>query len=320
MFHVQHWERGLLEMAHSALDSGIAAHEHASDSAVLEFAYRRSEEITRHNSKTFFMASGLLPWAKRRAARAMYAFCRISDDLVDRPASANGAQELESWRRMVQFGVQGGNLPESAHEVSLAWADARRAYRIPRGYVDQLIDGISLDLRQARYETFADLARYCYGVACTVGLMAMHVTGYSGREAIPYAIRLGVALQLTNILRDVGEDWRSGRLYLPREDLEAFDISEEQISEGVVDHRWRAMMRYQIERARHLYAGALPGVALLNRDGRFAIAASGELYRGILDRIEANDYNVFNRRASLGALGKLSRLPGIWLRSQTARV
>lgn len=320
MFQVKHWERGLLELAQAALESDITAHDHPADSSALQSAYRHSEEITRRHSKTFFMASGLLPWHKRRAVRAMYAFCRVSDDLVDRPEKAGRDDVLESWRRLVHFGAPSADLPEGSSEVSLAWADARRAFRIPRGYVDQLIDGISLDLQHVRYDTFAELARYCYGVACTVGLMSMHVTGYSSREAIPYAIRLGVALQLTNILRDVGEDWRAGRLYLPREDLEAFDIREEQIAEGVVDHRWRAMMRYQISRARHLYSEALPGVAMLNRDGRFAIAAAGELYRGILDRIEASDYNVFTHRASLGALGKLRRLPGIWLRAQTARV
>jgi phytoene synthase len=322
MLTAHHWERSLLDMAHDALDSASEeahfAHAHAADRAVLDAAYRRSEEITRDNSKTFFLASSLMPAEKRRATRALYAFCRITDDLVDRAPRPRRQALLAAWRQQ----VSGGHLPPAeladapqAAEVSLAWADARLAYGIPRGYVDQLIDGLAMDLTTTRYERFSDLAHYCYGAASTVGLMSMHITGYSGREAVPGAVRLGVALQLTNILRDVGEDWQAGRLYLPREELHAFGICEEQIADGRVDHRWRAFMRYQINRARHLYADALPSVSMLHPDGRFAIAAAGELYRGILDRIEAADYNVFTRRAALSGWGKVKRLPGIWLRA-----
>lgn len=322
MLQAKHWERHLLDMANAALDSDTGALALSSDAVALESAYQRCETITRENSKTFYMAASLLPEAKRHATYALYAFCRTSDDMVDRPypsdeVAGRVAIDLEAWRQQVIF--EAIAAPIGNREVSLAWADARRAYRIPRGYVDQLIDGLALDLKRVRYQTFADLARYCYGVACTVGLMSMHITGYDGREAIPYAIRLGVALQLTNILRDVGEDWRSGRLYLPQEELEAFGLSESDIAAGRVDNRWRDFMRFQITRARRLYQEALPGVALLHRDGRFAIAAAGELYRGILDQIEQNDYDVFTRRASLGAFGKLRRLPGIWLRAKTAR-
>ena len=337
MLQAKHWENHLLDLAHAALDSETGARAHASDAETLASAYQSCEGITRLNSRTFYLAAGLLPEPKRRATHALYAFCRISDDLVDRPRSTDPAADLETWRQQVIFGAAstppdsnrsataglsapaGVTAPEGSREVSQAWADALRAFQIPLGYVNQLIDGLGLDLQHTRYETFAELARYCYGAACTVGLMSMHITGYSGREAVPYAIRLGVALQLTNILRDVGEDWRAGRLYLPLEELRAFGLSEEDVEAGRVDNRWRAFMRFQIARARRLYQEALPGVALLHRDGRFAIAAAGELYRGILDQIEANDYNVFTRRAALGAAGKLRRLPGIWLRARMAK-
>jgi 15-cis-phytoene synthase len=166
---------------------------------------------------------------------------------------------------------------------------------------------------------FDELTEYCYGVACTVGLMSMHITGYHGPEAFPYAIRLGVALQLTNILRDVGEDWKMGRLYLPKEELDAFGLSEDDIQSGMVTSRWRDFMRFQIERARRLYSESLPGIQLLNLDGRFAIAAAAELYQSILTRIEENDYDVFHHRASLTKWGKLSRLPGIWFRARYNR-
>jgi phytoene synthase len=160
------------------------------------------------------------------------------------------------------------------------------------------------------------LAEYCYGVASTVGLMTMHIIGFSGPEAIPYAVKLGVALQLTNMLRDVDEDWRAGRLYLPQEELAAFNLIEEDIATGNVDDRWREFMRFQIERNRSLYSEALPGIAMLDPDGRFAISASAELYRAILDDIELHDWDVFQRRSYVGTWGKLRRLPGIWWRSK----
>jgi 15-cis-phytoene synthase len=326
MLQAQYWERQLLDRANAALDSGVNVFTNVSiDNCTLTEAYERCQAITRENSKTFFMASSLLPEEKRKAIQALYAFCRVSDDLVDRPDNDPAGQPtrttLESWRQMIVFGrTLSDGIYSTGRAVSLAWTDVRRRFCIPLGYVEQLIDGLALDLSQARYETFSQLAEYCYGAACTVGLMSMHITGYSQREAIPYAIRLGVALQLTNILRDIGEDWRAGRLYLPLEELADFHLGEADIAAGCVDDRWRAFMRFQISRARQLYEEALPGVALLHRDGRFAIAAAGELYRAILDQIEANDYDVFRRRAATGTWGKVRLLPGIWWRANTGRV
>ena len=151
-------------------------------------------------------------------------------------------------------------------------------------------------------------------MASTVGLMAMHVIGFSTARAIPCAIRLGVALQITNILRDVAEDWRAGRLYLPLEDLEAFSLGEDDIAAGQVTPSWRAFMRFSIDRNRRFCDEAWPGIAMLDPDGRFAIGAAAELYRGILDDIEAHGYDVFRRRAFVGRWRKLQRLPAIWSR------
>ena len=187
-------------------------------------------------------------------------------------------------------------------------------FDIPLRYAEQLIDGVAQDLIPPSYETFADLAAYSYGVASTVGLMSMHIIGYASHDAIPCTIKLGVALQVTNILRDVGDDLRNGRVYLPREDLAEFGIDREELAQGLVSDRWRAFMRFQIERNRRLYREAMPGIAYLNRDGRFAIGAAAELYEGILSEIEASDYNVFSHRAAVSAVGKLRRLPGIWWR------
>jgi phytoene synthase len=194
-------------------------------------------------------------------------------------------------------------------------------FGIPVRYAEQLIEGVARDLEpgDVRYETFDELAAYCYGVASTVGLMAMHIVGFRGEEAVPYAVRLGVALQLTNILRDVGEDLAVGRIYLPMSELRSFGLSEADLQNHVVDERWQAFIRFQVQRNRRLYAEALPGVALLDPRGRFGIAAAAELYRGILDDIEAHEGRVFDRRAHIGTRSKLARLPGIWWRVRRMR-
>jgi phytoene synthase len=273
--------------------------------------------VTQEHSKTFYTASTLLPPAKRQAVRALYAFCRISDDLVDREQGDRLAA-LEAWRKRSLFGDPVAGTPSASQAlVALAWTDARARFGIPARYAHQLIDGVARDVHTTRYETFDDLAEYAYGVASTVGLMSMHITGFDGPEAIPYAVKLGVALQLTNILRDVGEDWQVGRLYLPQEELASHGLSEADVAAGRVDDRWRAFMRFQIARNRRLYTEALPGVAMLHADGRFAIAAAAELYRAILLNIEAHDYDVFHRRAHVTKRGKLRRLPGIWWRTKT---
>ncbi len=310
------WEPKLLSWAYEAVESHTPAETATAEvrtyvhTPLLERAYRYCEALTKDHSRTFFLASSLLPEAKRRAVRALYAFCRFSDDLVDR-AGSDPQAALEAWRRRTL-----ASCPPSDDPVALAWADTRARYGIPRRYAEQLIEGVARDLTQTRYATFDDLAAYSYGVASTVGLMTMHIIGFSGPEAIPYAVRLGVALQLTNILRDVGEDWRAGRLYLPQDELAAFGLAEEDIAAGQVDDRWRSFLGFQIARNRRLYAEAMPGIALLHPEGRFAIAAAAGLYRAILEDIEAHDMDVFTRRAHVSQWDKLRRLLGIWIRAR----
>ena len=258
------------------------------------------------------MTSSLLNVGSQKAARALYAFCRISDNIVD-DETEDRLAKLLIWRQRSL-----AENPSIDDLVSLAWADTRVRYGIPREYAEQLMEGVAQDLTKTRYENFDELAHYCYGVASTVGLMTMHIIGFAGPEAIPYAIKLGVALQLTNILRDVGEDWKRGRLYLPQDELYAFGLCEDDIEVGEVNENWRAFMRFQIERARNLYAESIPGIALLGRKGQFAILASAELYREILHEIERNDFDVFNRRAYVSKGKKLFRLPSIWWRTGRA--
>ncbi len=311
MQQIQTWESHLLALAHEAvIPQRLHLPQLTGDKTVLQQAYAYCESITAVHSRSFHMASRLLPVKKRQAVRALYAFCRVTDDIVDEhPETA--VRELEIWRKRV-FSPQ----PSPNDMVALAWADARANYHVPVRYAEQLVDSIASDLTKTRYETFADLAVYSYGVASTVGLMSMHIVGYSGPEAIPYAIKLGLALQMTNILRDVAEDWARGRIYLPQEELAAFGLSEEDIANGRVTDNWRAFMRFQIERNRRLYEEAWPGIYMLNKDGRFAIAAAAELYRAILEDIEHHDYDVFSRRAYIGTWDKLRRLPSIWRESR----
>jgi phytoene synthase len=302
------WENRLLTWAHEALATPAHSSHISTNNPALTHAYNYCRQITRINSRTFYMACSLLSQEKRQAVHALYAFCRSTDDLVDKARQTTNLDTLLSnWRSRL------ANHHPAAHDpVPLAWADAQTRYGIPRGYAYQLIEGITRDLLQNRYESFAELTEYCYGVASTVGLMAMHIIGFRDKQALPYAVKLGIALQLTNILRDVGEDWRAGRLYLPLDELAEFGLSEEDIADGRIDKKWRAFMRFQIDRARHLYDEAQPGIKMLDSDGRFAIAAAAGLYRAILEQIEANDYDVLRQRAYISTWGKARRLPGFW--------
>jgi phytoene synthase len=299
------WENQLLALA------GNVPHPHTrpffsywAGDVSLRKAYKQAERITAQHSKSFHFASGLLPEEKRSAVRALYAFCRTVDDIVDESSDIERDARLDYWRGMME------TASFADHDlVAAAWADTLTRYHIPRHYALQLIDGVARDLSQVRYQTFDELATYCYGVASTVGLMSMYIVGFTDNRAVPYAIKLGVALQMTNILRDVGEDYRNGRLYLPREELAFYGIQESDIAEGCISDNWCQFMKFQIERTRQLYEDSWDGVKMLEREGQLAIGAASVFYQGILDEIERNDYDVFTQRASLSAWDKVSRLP-----------
>jgi 15-cis-phytoene synthase len=307
---IYEWEKPLHKLAFQAVEDKL--HEdkisEANDS-LLDIAYQLADDVTKENSKTFYVASSLLPRVKRQAIRALYAFCRITDDFIDQ-THQDPRELLGLWKN-----PSISSEPQPNELIALAWADTRNRYNIPWQYSQQLIHGVSQDMVKTRYDYFDELTQYCYGVASTVGLMSMHIVGFTDQKAYPYAIRLGVALQLTNILRDVGDDWRAGRVYLPKSELETFKLTYDDLAEGNVTPNWRAFMRYQITRNRRLYTEAKPGIDYLNRDGRFAIAAAADLYQEILGEIENNDYNVFTQRASVSTMKKLTKIPGIWYQS-----
>lgn len=302
------WDLPLLNLASVESDLAESRSAFRLQEEHRQHAYDYCQRLTAEHSKSFHLASGLLPHDKKQAVRALYAFCRVTDDIVDFP-TADVNERLAHWEQIVR-----DDTPPHDDAVAVAWVDARSRYDVPRAYAAQLIDGLRRDLTQTRYATFDDLITYCYGVASTVGLMSMHIIGFQSDAAVRYAVKLGVALQLTNILRDIAEDFERGRLYLPQDELEAFGVTEEAIANGVVDDNWRALMHYQIARARRIYAEAWPGIGMLQRDGQVAIAAAATFYRAILDDIEAHDYDVFSRRAHVSAWGKLRRVPGLWWR------
>jgi phytoene synthase len=281
----------------------------------LRQALAECAQVTRTHSKSFYFATAFLPAEKRAAVRALYAFCRTSDDLVDMSSSDERAARLDRWRHEAR-------LPAASqqHPALLAFAWARERYDIPHQYADELLDGCAMDLRIARYETWDDLRKYCYLVASTVGLMSMHIIGACDgttktlEEAKTFAIDLGVALQLTNILRDVGDDLRRGRVYLPQEDMHRFGYTEHDLHGFVIDERFKKLMRFEMDRADVLYDSSWRGIGMLSADGRMAVGSASLLYRSILGQIHANSYDVFTKRAHLSTSQKLSRMPQIMMR------
>ena len=293
--------------------------------ASLEEAYEYCRQITAKYSKTFYLGTLLLPKQKRQAIWAIYVWCRRTDELVDGPQARFTTPETLNWWENQLESVFAG-VPLDDPDVALV--DAVEQFPIDIQPFRDMIAGQRMDLERNRYETFAELELYCYRVAGTVGLMSSDVLGIDNssrtapwscnREYLPKeeAIALGIANQLTNILRDIGEDAQRGRIYLPLEDLEQFDYSEEDLFKGVIDERWRSLMSFEIERAKQYFKQAEKGIKALNTDSRWPVWASLMIYQGILDYIEKNQYDVFNQRAFVPKPRKILYLPVSWLRAQ----
>ncbi len=267
----------------------------------LETSYRRCRDIASEYSKTFYFASLFLVAPKRRAIWAVYAFCRICDDIADSDAPvAERLAAIDDWQARLHAAWEG--RPD--HAVTVALADAVRRFEIPIEPALELLRGARSDVLSQRYATYEELLDYCYLVASTVGLLACPILGYA-EGAPPYGIALGRAMQMTNILRDVGEDARAGRVYLPADELRRFGYSEARLMAGALDENFIALMRFQIARVRTMYEEAAPGIELLEPNSRFAVRMALSLYRRILDEIERNGYDVFTRRAFVPMRTKL---------------
>ncbi len=293
--------------------------------ASLDEAYELCRQVTEKYSKTFYLGTLLMPKEKRQAIWAIYVWCRRTDELVDGPqAGLTTPETLDRWERQLESVFAGYPLDDA----DVALVDTLEKFPMDIQPFRDMIEGQRMDLYRSRYETFEELNLYCYRVAGTVGLMSSAVLGVddSYRTApwqreqlyIPEseAIALGIANQLTNILRDVGEDVHRGRIYLPLEDLEKFNYSEQDLLKGIIDERWRSLMKFQIQRARKYYDDAERGIRALNPDSRWPVWTALMLYQGILDVIEANDYDVFTKRAFVPTAKKMLYLPVAWLRAQ----
>ena len=293
----------------------------------LEQAFELCRIETARWAKTFYLGTLLLPPLKRRAIWAIYVWCRRTDELMDAPEARSLSDEallarLDAWEQRTRELFEG----KASDSFDRVMVETMQHFPQPlQAYLD-MIEGQRMDVQRHRYESFADLKLYCYRVAGTVGLMTQAVMGVDpAYTSAPWseqpdptqaAVALGIANQLTNILRDVGEDRGRGRIYLPQEDLRRFSYSEENLLNGVINDNWRALMAFQLRRAHEWFARSEAGVRWLSADARWPVWTSLRLYRGILDVIERLDYDVFNNRAFVPAAGKLLALPVSYLMAQ----
>ncbi len=286
---------------------------------LLTEAYQECKRITSIYAKTFYMGTSFLDFAKRSATWAIYVWCRRTDDIVDSPRAIvenTMDADLDQWNRRLDD-IWAGK-PWDALDATLCDVRARYPTMSIEPYKD-MIKGMVMDvpgLGQHRYQTFEELYLYCYRVAGTVGLMTLPIMGtapgYTEKQATEPALALGIALQLTNILRDVGEDAMRGRIYLPLEDLERFGVTEDQIMNKIMNSNYREMIKFQIARARLYFDKAEDGIMMLSADARLPVRSSLDMYREILNRIEDNDYDNFRHRAYVSKFEKLLILPTSW--------
>ncbi|KAK4770148.1 hypothetical protein SAY87_030680 [Trapa incisa] len=279
---------------------------------LLNEAYGRCGDVCAEYAKTFYLGTLLMTPERRRAVWAIYVWCRRTDELVDGPnASHITPKALDRWEQRLSDLFEGS--PYDMYDAALAHTVSK--YPVDIQPFKDMIEGMRLDLRKSRYQNFDELYLYCYYVAGTVGLMSVPVMGIAPESKATTetvynaALALGIANQLTNILRDVGEDARRGRVYLPQDELALAGLSDEDIFRGQVTDKWRSFMKEQIKRARMFFDEAEKGVAELNAASRWPVWASLLLYKQILDSIEANDYNNFTKRAYVGKAKKLLTLP-----------
>jgi phytoene synthase len=262
------------------------------------------------SGSSFYYAFLFLPPERRRAITALYAFCREVDDVVDETSDAQlAATKLAWWRQEVRLLFDG----RPQHPVSRALAPALAPYGITAERLNEIIDGMEMDLTQTRYLDFAGLERYCYRVAGVVGMLAAGIFGYSDPRTLQYARSLGTAFQLTNIIRDVGEDARKNRIYLPVEDLQRFGVSAAELLQGRASESFAALMRFQAERARGFYAQAMAALPAADRRAQRPGLIMAAIYSALLEEIERDGFRVLQQRTSLTPLRKLWIAWKTWL-------
>lgn len=283
----------------------------------LRSAYIRCRGITRDYAKTFYLATRFLPNQKQRSIFALYGFCRYVDTLVDEAQDLVNLEaldlrqievSLERVKEQLQDVYSGRTVKDP---ILKAFGNVLTVADIPIQLPLDLIDGVMMDLEKKRYATFEEVYEYSYKVASVVGLMTSEVFGYTDPEARKHAIDLGIAMQLTNILRDIGEDLERDRIYLPADELAEFGVTENDLAEHRQTPEFDAFMMFQIDRARSYYDSARKGIPMLSRDSRLPVYLALENYSRILNKIERNRFDVFSRRAHLNQAEKIGMLPRV---------
>ncbi|MBV9848571.1 MAG: phytoene/squalene synthase family protein [Armatimonadetes bacterium] len=272
----------------------------------LDAAYQLCRRVNAHHGKTYYFSTLFFPPAVRRSVHALYGFVRYPDEMVDNPPpGSDSARMLADYRDATLDALKTG---ESDVPVLHAFADTARRHRIPPEYPAAFLDAMAMDLTRTRYATFEELQTYTYGSASVVGLMMCRLIGVSDEGALRHAHDLGLAMQLTNFWRDIGEDWERGRVYLPQEDMARFGYTEAMLARGEVNDGFVALMRFEIARARDYYTSADRGIPAIAPECRLPVALARTLYAKILDKIEANGYDVFRRRARTTGLEKAAEV------------
>jgi len=271
---------------------------------------------TKRSGSNFYYSFLFLPKPKREAMYTVYAFCKAVDSAVDEPpADSNPKEELKRWRSELEAVYRG--TPTLPITVSLAYH--AKALSIPKAYFEELIKGVEMDLFNNRYVTFDELSLYCYRVASVVGLICLHIFGVTSPRAQDYAVDLGMAFQMTNILRDLGTDATQGRIYLPLDDLRACNYPEKSMLQQTYSPEFKTLMQRETARARHYYDKAQAALMSLPRADREALTVA-EIMRGIYSRIlakiEQSEYRVFGPRITLSTPHRLAIALSIWLRSR----
>ncbi len=276
--------------------------------------YELCRRVHKAHSRTYYFSTSLFPGEVRPHVHALYGFMRYADEIVDNPGATSLGEQLsglEAFEVETLAAVAGEPV---ANPILRAFANTVILRGIGTDLITAFMKSMKMDTHVFRYETYEDLQEYTYGSAAVVGLMMCRVVGTKSEDTAPHAEALGVAMQLTNFLRDVGEDWARGRVYLPLEDLKSFGYVEEELGRGVIDERFVALMRFEMARARELYAVADRGMKYIPRGRRYPVVVARELYAAILDRIEAQRFNVFTRRAETSFAHKLKVAAGVAVR------
>lgn len=276
-------------------------------------AYEACAQITRDASTNFYYAFLTLPEEKRRAIYATYAFCRLCDDIVDDPERPDDpATELSQVRNRLSDAYSGSE----SGAIWTALADSQKRFGIGQSHYAAVIEGCEMDLTKSRYQTFDDLVDYCKKVASAVGLVCIEVCGYEDQNAVQHAVDLGIAMQLTNVIRDVAEDAANSRIYLPLDEIERFGYSEKELLAGTVNENFRRLIKFQVGRAREYFERGNQLFPLLDRRSRACPQAMAEVYMSILDKIEDANFDVLSSRVRLSKRAKFSLAARLWIRSR----